>query len=187
MTVESLLEELNEYGNVLQIWDEFSTLIEQFGLYKSGGGAFDRSIFLTLYNGEPEMSHATKKYKVKITQPRLSIMAAGHPHKLIEMLNKERKMSNGCDGLISRFIIAAPKAVRISIIDLKQPPSNSFQLKHLLYGIYALNKNFKIKNNNADEKVLLKLSEIAFEKVNEKFDEYDIIACKFELSKSFIR
>ena len=36
VTVESLLEELNENVNLFQIWDEFSTFSEQFGMYKGG-------------------------------------------------------------------------------------------------------------------------------------------------------
>ena len=75
-TVESLLEELDKTNNIILIWDEFSTLIGSFGLYKgggAGGGVYDRSIFLTLYNGEVELQHATKKYKLNLDHPRLSI------------------------------------------------------------------------------------------------------------------
>ena len=82
VTIESLLEELNVNINLFQIWDEFSTFSDQFGMYKSGGGSFDRSIYNTVYNGEEELSHETKKYKINISQPRLSIFGSGHPHRV---------------------------------------------------------------------------------------------------------
>ena len=82
MTVESLLEELNENLNLYQIWDELSTFTDQFGMYKGGGASFDRSIYNSIYNGEEQLNHETKKYKIKIKQPRLSIIGAGHPHKV---------------------------------------------------------------------------------------------------------
>jgi hypothetical protein len=47
-----------------------------FGLYKAGGSAYDRAIYLSLYNGEKETTHTTKKYKYKILKPRLSLYAA---------------------------------------------------------------------------------------------------------------
>ena len=41
-----MVEELNEdtNKNLFQIWDEFNTFVEQFGIYKSGAGAFDRGL-----------------------------------------------------------------------------------------------------------------------------------------------
>lgn len=71
-----------ENHNLLQIWDEFNTFIEQFGLYKSGGGAFDRSIYNTIYNGEEELQYQTKKSQFAILQPRLSIFGCAHPHRV---------------------------------------------------------------------------------------------------------
>ena len=72
------------------------------------------------------------------------------------MLNKEKKMSNGCDGLISRFLIAAPQSIRISLEDLQSIPSSSFRLEHLLKGIYGINKNLKTLNNGTEQKLTLK-------------------------------
>lgn len=49
-----MVEEVNkcENHNIFQIWDEFNTFIEQFGMYKNGGSGFDRSIYNSIYNGE---------------------------------------------------------------------------------------------------------------------------------------
>ncbi|RNA29426.1 hypothetical protein BpHYR1_032331 [Brachionus plicatilis] len=43
ITIESLVKELSIKGNVMQFWDEFSTFISTFGLYKSSSD-FDKSI-----------------------------------------------------------------------------------------------------------------------------------------------
>ncbi len=46
--------ELGEHSNVIQIHDEFNTLVDSLGLHKSsgsGGGSYDRSIFMLIYNG----------------------------------------------------------------------------------------------------------------------------------------
>lgn len=90
-TVESLLDQLNENENLFQIWDELATFTEQFGMYKSGGSSYDRSIYNNIYNGEEQLIHETKKYKIRIKQPRLSIFGAGHPHRvqILKMLKKE--------------------------------------------------------------------------------------------------
>ena len=79
-----MVEEIDksENHNLFQIWDEFNTFIEQFGLYKSGGGSFDRSIYNTIYNGETEFQYQTKKYQVIVKQPRLSIFACVHPQRV---------------------------------------------------------------------------------------------------------
>jgi hypothetical protein len=67
---------------LLQIWDEFNTFIEQFGMYKSGNGSFDRSIYNNLYNGEDQLIYQTKKYQITVNQPRLSIFGCVHPHRV---------------------------------------------------------------------------------------------------------
>lgn len=56
--------------NFVQYWDEFETLAKSFGLYKSGGASFDRTIYLTLYNGESNMIHSTKTNNYRFLNPR---------------------------------------------------------------------------------------------------------------------
>ena len=60
VTIESLLEELNVNINLIS---NLGRVFNQFGMYKSGGGSFDRSIYNTVDNGEEELSHETKKCK----------------------------------------------------------------------------------------------------------------------------
>jgi hypothetical protein len=82
-------------------------------MYKPGSSAFDRALYLTLYNGERKIRHTTKKYDFEIKNPRLSIYAAGHTHKIIRMISEERDLTN-CDGFISRFLIFCRQFVRTS-------------------------------------------------------------------------
>lgn len=96
--------------NLVQYWDEFETLAKSFGLYKggSGGGSFDRSIYLTMYNGEDEFSHTTKSYDCQLLFPRLSIFGAAHPTKIITRFLEEKNLVD-CDGLYARFLVFNPE------------------------------------------------------------------------------
>jgi hypothetical protein len=96
------------------MWDELTTLVKSFGLYKAGAGDYDRSIFLTLYNGPERLLHQTKSCKINIANPRLSIFAPGHPHKIIDLLTSESNFEN-CDGFISRFLIFNPVPLRMRL------------------------------------------------------------------------
>lgn len=106
---------------------------------------------------------------------------------MIELLNREKKMYDGCDGLISRFLIASPKPVRLSLLSLQPIPEKTFQIRHLLSAVLIINRNIKINENSTESKQLLKFDEVAFKKLNEIFNEYDQIAQKFEVTNSFIR
>jgi hypothetical protein len=114
-TVESLLEVMSKNKNLYQIWDEFTNLIGSFGIYKPGGGAYDRAFFLSLYNGPKRIEHQTKKYTLNIENPRLSIFSAAHPHKISKMISEEIKMEESCDGFMSRFLICFPKPMRLTL------------------------------------------------------------------------
>ena len=55
-----------------------------------GGGAWDKSFLLTLYNGPKNFLHSTKKYSYDIPLPRLSILANSHPQTMEKLLNQEK-------------------------------------------------------------------------------------------------
>ncbi|CAF1097784.1 unnamed protein product, partial [Brachionus calyciflorus] len=116
VTIESLLKELSNRSNLIQCWDGFSTLVSSFGMYKCGNGSFDRSIFLTLYNGQKSFSHTVKSYEFEIKDPRLCIFASGHHWKAIDMIEDENSFKG--DGFISRFLICCPKPVRLKLRQL---------------------------------------------------------------------
>lgn len=120
VTVESLLHELqisndlnnNRFCNKIQYWDEFNTLISSFGVYKAGGMAFDRSVYLTLYNGEDTHEHMIKSKNVILNRPRLSFYGAAHPQEIINCFHAEKFGEQGSDGLFARMLTYMPQPVR---------------------------------------------------------------------------
>ena len=90
-----------------------------------GAASFDRSIYLTLYNGEDDMCHSTKSTDIRLKNPRLSIFGAAHPTRMINRLNKERNIDEGSDGLYARFLVFTPKPIRKRI-----GKGNYFHLKN---------------------------------------------------------
>lgn len=98
---------------MIQYRDEFSTLVGTFGMYKNGGSGFDRSIYLTLYNGEDTFSHQTKTLSITIDKPRLSIFSAAHPGYIRTFLDEDKGYMQ--DGFISRFLICFPIKHRMTL------------------------------------------------------------------------
>ncbi len=180
------MRDLENNPNSIQLWDEFATLSESFGLYKGGGGggsAYDKSIFNSIYNGESEIKRSTLKSQTCALEPRLGILAAGHPSRVIEMLLKEKNLKSASDGLISRFVFSVPNAMRKSLRDLATIPENSFTINYLFLIVYFINKN---AGETIEKKTFLRFSESAFDLLNTCFDEYNAIAAKYQLTNGFI-
>ena len=157
-------------------------MADSFGLYKGGGSAssYDRSFFNSIHNGE--LTRTTLKASKTAFNPRLSIVSAGHPVRVIEMLNKEKTFGSGSDGFISRFIICLPMPLRISIKQLEVNSSSQLSLKNFLAALYILNKKF-LKNGKLEH---FTFSQESFEILNETFESYDSIAVKFQITNGFI-
>ncbi len=62
-----------------------------------------------------EISHTTRAYKREVTQPRLSFFAAGHPHRLVELIEIEKDVKKSSDGLVSRILYLNPKPCRMEL------------------------------------------------------------------------
>lgn len=77
-----------------------------FGL---GGGAWDRTFFLTLHNGPKNFLHATKKCSYDIDEPRLAIFASSHPDPMSKLLVAEKL---GSDAFVCRFLLHVFQADR---------------------------------------------------------------------------
>jgi hypothetical protein len=103
------------------------------------------------------------------------------------MLENKNKMSASCDGLISRFLIAAPKPVRNELLRVI-PKIQGFKIEHFLMGIHIINKNIEPENKDNITKELynLKFSDESFNILRAKFMEYEEIARKFEIQSPFI-
>ena len=178
--------ELGEFSNVVQVHDEFNTLVDSLGLYKSGGSSgssYDRSLFNSLYNGDEEITRTTIKCRVKAKKPRLSIISAGHTYKIMEMLKKEKKSSSCSDGFISRFIFCAPQTIRCCLKSVPEYDNKCFDVKHLLNATYIINKDFQ----RIDKSEYLTFEEDAFNLLNVTFEHYDRISTKYQLKDGFIR
>ncbi len=113
-TIQSLMEQLKFHNNQIQFWDELNTLVESFGVFNSGKGAYERSIFNTLANGEEFYEISTIKHdKVAAEKPRITALAAGHPHRVIELLIAEMKANS--DGFWSRWMIINAPSLHIPL------------------------------------------------------------------------
>lgn len=180
---------MQETSNLVQIHDEFNTLCDSFGLYKPGGGSYDRSLMNSIYNGDSTIARTTIKSNVSAKNPRLSIISAGHIHKVMDLLEKEKQQTGGSDGFILRFIFCAPESKRVSLIKSsvvnKVNTCNLLDITHLLEGVYVLNENLSVNEKNEFE--YLEFDEDAFNYLSEVFDSYDRIAFKYQLTNSYIR
>ena len=161
----------------------FNTLVDSFGLHKSGGSggsSNDRSIFNSIYNGDSEITRTTCKSTVTANNPRLSIISAGHTYKIMVILKKEKKSSGCSDGFISRFIFCAPQAIRSSLKSVPKFENNVFDVRHLLNAAFIINKSF-------DKKDFLSFDEESFNVLSETFQHYDAMASKYQLVNGYIR
>jgi hypothetical protein len=68
-----------------------------------------------MYNGDYQIKRTTLNETVTSIQPRLTILGAGHPFRIIEMLNSEKSFKKGADGFISRFVFCTPRPLRMSV------------------------------------------------------------------------
>ena len=180
-TVESLLSELkNTHPRLLQMWDEALTLLQSFGMYKSGGAAYDRSIMCSLYNTSSTVRRQTKGASMTIQSPVLNITAAAHPAEIFDSM----KADGEADGLLSRFLFAAPTprivhSYEVSLLNLDQP-----SILHILFVVYCFNNN---DFQSDDEiRVSYSYSKEALDDLNIAWDFYtDIIKAAYEYD-SFI-
>lgn len=63
---------------VISLWDEASTLMSSFGLYKGGDGkSYDRSIILELFNAPKIYRRDLTNSRIYIQNPRLNLSILG--------------------------------------------------------------------------------------------------------------
>lgn len=172
ITIESLFKELKSNSNLIQFWDELSTFIGSFGMYKQTNGSFDKSIILTMYNGVNLFSASYKSVKYNFKKPRLSIFTAGHPEKVIGMLEDEKSVKS--DGFISRFLVCCPKPKRLRLTELKEF-DNEIDFKKLLVSIYLMH----------NESIEYVFDQEGFTLLDDILHEYDTVCEKFEMSNNF--
>jgi hypothetical protein len=180
-TVESLLSELkNTHPRLFQLWDEALTLLQSFGMYKSGGAAYDRSIMCSLYNTSSTVRRQTKGTSMTIQSPVLNITAAAHPIEIFDSM----KADGEADGLLSRFLFAAPTPRILHSYEIDQPDLDQPSILHTLFIVHCFNNNEM--RNDEDTKVMYSYSQEALKVLNTAWDSYtDIIKAAYEFD-SFI-
>ena len=82
-------------------FDEFNTFASSLSLYHADKAAYYRSVLNTLWNGPSCYFRQLVKGDVKCEDPWLSIIAAGHPGTIMNIL-KEENSQLGADDLFAR-------------------------------------------------------------------------------------
>ncbi|RNA08529.1 hypothetical protein BpHYR1_031578 [Brachionus plicatilis] len=121
-TVEALLTNLETNPCMVSFFDESSTFMSSFGLYKGGDGKYDRSVYLELYTGPDG-------YDRTLTR---------HMSDYINFVRQEKNSRD--DGLIQRFHICAPRPIYFKTEDMVKIPPEKYCLTVLLYIISKLNE-----------------------------------------------
>ena len=109
---------MHSQKHLIQFWNQFETLTGSFGMLKCGSKTFYRSVYLTLYNGPERLQQQLKKQSIHLIEPRLSILAASHAERIIDMIEDE-KISRS-DGLISCFRIICSRPVYTRLLQLQE-------------------------------------------------------------------
>ncbi len=99
-------------------------------MYKSGGSSFDRSIYLKLYNGPERHGQHLKGQNIELIEPRLSILAATHAERVIDMIEDEKNFQS--DGFISRFRIVCARPIYTRVLEMKEY-KNPIKLGKLIF------------------------------------------------------
>ena len=81
------------------------------GRYSNGGAAYDRSVYLDLYNCKynyrRDIKNELNKKRLKISNPRFNLCLLGHPQTFIKSIRDEAE--NRSDGLMQRFLTSCPE------------------------------------------------------------------------------
>ncbi|CAF1509047.1 unnamed protein product, partial [Didymodactylos carnosus] len=166
-SIESLIEELEEYHDIIQIWDELNTFTSTMGLYRAEKATYDRSFFNMFFNGEKEKRRQTCRKSRVLKNPKLNIACGGQPGTAILAMTEDPSVPVTQDGLFSRFLVAAPEARAPRSSDFKKLNQNIPGLKHLLFTVHML---------HVDDARNYYYSDDAKNVVKSKFDIYtDII------------
>ncbi|RNA05204.1 hypothetical protein BpHYR1_040782 [Brachionus plicatilis] len=131
---------------VLSLWDESSTFLNSFGLYKGqNSSSYDRSIYNDLYNAPSFYRRDTANSRQVFKEPRLNICVLGHPPTFIELIKNE--VNSKDDGLIQRFHLCAPdpEFIKDKMIMNAQQPACSLEVLFCI--IWKLNEG-GVNNNH---------------------------------------
>jgi hypothetical protein len=146
-----------------------------FGRYTGGGSAYDRAIYLELFNGKKVFRRDLKSARSLVKNSRLNICVLGHPHSFIKAIREERGAYE--DGLMQRFLSCCPKPHFFSSFEINEARSTrrEFSMTVLLYIARLLHERFVLiekTNEKARKKIEYTFEEESQTLFNEVYTEY---------------
>ncbi len=81
--------------------------------------------------------------------------------------------------------MATPKPIALEL-QKELPKWEGLKLKHLILGVYTINRNLVKSNSLEAEKIFLKFNDSSFIILKDKFHEYDVISQKYAIENPFI-
>ncbi|CAF4184513.1 unnamed protein product [Rotaria magnacalcarata] len=148
VNMESLCCELERQSIFIQLWDELAVFMGIFGNTRIDRAAYDRGLMCEFYSRTGIVRRQLVSRHNVMIKPRLNILAAGHPKRIIECLTGaslkcQDQKDQAEDGLFNRFIIAVPYKHRPNRETI-EPNDQIPKLAHLFYLI----KNFIVLQKN---------------------------------------
>ncbi|CAF1671011.1 unnamed protein product [Rotaria magnacalcarata] len=187
VNMESLCCELEQQPNLLQLWGELAVFLGIFGSTRVDRAAYDRGLLCEFYSPTGIVRRQLVSKKNIMIKPRLNIIAAGHPKKIIECFtgiswkNQDLKDQND-DGLFNRFLIAIAYKHRPNRETIE--PNNKIpKLAHLFYITKKLHRNNEEYCYNDEAKKFIKDAIYNYDILSsDKSNEDDFLASCYQKS-----
>ena len=133
-TLEGLMKAMSENnGCTLGCYDEFATFLD--GLDKGASCSFERSRYLSLFNGSNWSKKQQTSGSLILKDPRFHLLSFTQPYSLINFARQGNH-----DGFFQRFLITCPKEVYIRIEEKESSSEKSkdgLQMKNILAEVYS--------------------------------------------------
>jgi len=106
----------------------------------NGGAAYDRGIFLNLFNAPLIFNRDLKCEKTRLENPTFNMVMCGHPDEFGEFVRKEK--SENPDGLSLRVLYNMPRPLLdVSFRTMKKMTKSKINIVNVLYAIDCINKH----------------------------------------------
>ncbi len=115
----------------------------------SGGGLYERSIYLTLFSAAEYIDRDIKCERSKIERPRFHMVLLGHPFFFINMLKTERFSYD--DGLFKRFLTNSPKPPTVTAAEMRAITKSQLALHCIFYFLHVIHYEKKINYTFSEE------------------------------------
>ena len=124
-TIDGLMKTMSlNNGCAIGLYDEISTFND--GLDKHTSSSFDRSIYLSLYNGKKFKKDTKNSGDVNIPDPRFSLFIFSQEHPVHDFI-----VNNSINGFFQRFLISFPPEIGITMEEKKYSFGDSCNYRHV--------------------------------------------------------